>query len=1108
MLKRLVWLSSEQRASRRLGMSVMKPKVLFLLPLMWSSLGCSDENVGDSNANAAVCGNGVLEDTEECDGIAPSGQTCETHGYAGGVLGCTDICEIDESQCELLATCGNGQVDPDEACDDDDLVGASCADQGFDGGSLACTVTCSFDTSACHVCGDAVAAGPEQCDGSDYSGETCLSAAGLPQGLLSCAGDCTLDLAGCYDCGNGVPEGPESCDGSALGGETCQSQAGLAEGELACDASCMAFDIAACHTCGNNVTEGPEACDGVDLGVATCSSVTGHSSGNLDCTASCALATDDCHTCGNGTIEGPEVCDGYELGSETCQTAAGLAEGQLLCGVGCLTFDVDGCRECANGLCEVGEIGTCPSDCLVSPITAGSQHSCAIGDDGTPWCWGDGGEGRLGDGSTAYHDVLQPAPVLNLVDAVVVSAGSHHTCALKAGGTVWCWGDASRLGTGATQDSAVPVHVSGLSAAVSVSAGDYHSCALVSDGTVWCWGSNSVGQLGNGTSQSSYVPVQVIGLSNVVSLSAGGGSTCAAKSDGSIWCWGDNTYGQLGDNQSHTSCSFTDCSNLPVQTLLLTGAVDVSVGDHHSCAVLGNGSTWCWGKNDRGQLGTSQLLGQCDGQDCSRLPLQVASITDAASIAAGYTHTCVLTSAGASWCWGSNSHGQLGDGSLVDRSLPVLVSGLGAATHLDAGWNHSCARLADASFRCWGSIVNGRLGTGHVAESWVPVPVGLTTDASTLTADYRIGCGTLADGTARCWGNNLYGQLGDGTTHDSSLAKEVVGLGGVTSISSSSSVPSMSWKQHHTCAGLLDGSAWCWGVNAWGQLGDGQSHQVCIGGHDCSILPVQVTGLSGVTAVATGGNHTCAVLDDGTVWCWGNNFSNQLGDNQSHVMCYDGHDCSPVPVQVLGLTGVTDLSAGYVHTCALRNDGTLWCWGSNSFGALGDGTTTSSGVPVQVVGIQDGVAITAGGAHTCAIRTDSTAWCWGRNSDGQLGDGLNHQSCFGSDCSPMPVEITQLTAVTSISAGNTHSCVTQADGTAWCWGDGENGRLGTGSDNNSAVPLAVSGITNATGVAAGYDHTCALLGDGTAWCWGSSEEGQLGNPNYWHQLSPAVVVGL
>lgn len=346
------------------------------------------------------------------------------------------------------------------------------------------------------------------------------------------------------------------------------------------------------------------------------------------------------------------------------------------------------------------------------------------------------------------------------------------------------------------------------------------------------------------------------------------------------------------------------------------------------------------------------------------------------------------------------------------------------------------------------------------------------------------------------WGNNSSGQLGNGSTVLSPIPVQVSGLSDVEGIASGSS---------HNLAFKSDGTVWTWGRNDAGQLGDNTTTN--------RYHPVKVVNSIAIVAVAGGYSHSLAHKADGTVWAWGANQFGQLGDNTT--------DERHTPVQVLNSNGayftdVIAIACGSRHSLALKTDGTIWAWGRNAFGQLGDNTTDEQHTPVQVVTsngtyLTDIVAIAGGSDHSLALKADGTVWAWGRNDYGQLGDNT-------TDERHTPVQVvnsggTYLTEVTAIAGGSQHSLALKTDGTVWAWGWNHSGQLGDNTTDNKYSPVQV--VTNGSGVltsiaaiAGGHAHSLALKTDGSVWAWGDNSNGQLGNGTTADSNTPQQVTGL
>lgn len=384
-------------------------------------------------------------------------------------------------------------------------------------------------------------------------------------------------------------------------------------------------------------------------------------------------------------------------------------------------------------------------------------------------------------------------------------------------------------------------------------------------------------------------------------------------------------------------------------------------------------------------------------------------------------------------------------GALTDGT----TSTLSPVTSLSAAAWHACALLASGAVRCWGRNDDGALGDGTEISSLSSVPVsgidGSTTAATAISAGFLYSCALTKSAAVECWGENAYGQLGNGTTTDSAVPVMVTGINGVTAKATSVST----WNLH-TCAILDTGALECWGANDYGTLGVG-SYQPAD-----STTPLVVKGIDGTTAKATsvsvGYYFSCAVLASGAAECWGRNDYGQLGDGTTTL--------SNTPMTVSGLSSgvrAVAVSTGGLHACALLVSGAIECWGANSYGQLGDGTTTDSDVPVQVNGI-DGItdtaaAVTVGSFHTCALLDSGAVKCWGRNDDGEVGNG-------GTNDALTPQTVTGLDGsgdiATDVSAGGYYTCALLTSGEVRCWGGNDYGILGNGSNIGSPLPVTLT----------------------------------------------------
>jgi len=884
-------------------------------------------------------------------------------------------------------------------------------------------------------------------------------------------------------------------------------------------------------------------------------------------------------------------------------------------------------------VCETGGGASCTPLTGVTAISSGYDHSCAVVA-GVARCWGSNQWGELGDGGTLDWT---PNPVdvcasgtdvscVALSGAVAIGAGDYHGCATLAGGGVVCWGYNYKgaLGDGSDLDALNPVDVcapgSGctpLSGIDQLSLGDEQTCALAQGGELLCWGnyksgSTNVGNLAVGYADevSNPTPVCASGggvscapLDGATRLATGAEHACAVLNGGAVRCWGDNTNGQLGDGTEDPRidpvdvCASGSGDGSSCSGSAFTGAMAVTAGDYHTCALVGSGVE-CWGHNYNNQLGDHSDLegwnpvGVCDGLSSEGACIPLGG---ALAIVAGGEHTCALVDQGRVKCWGRNDSGQLGDGTdeARDGAVEVCLTGnrddgdcspLTGATAISTGDDHSCALLPGGEARCWGYNSGGQLGngarSGYGRESFNPetvcrrgsVEVGdcePLTGVSAIAAGGRNSCFEVqgAQGQElRCAGWNWDGELGVGAYNRSLYPEEVCAEGQATECVPLHGVISVVAGDAHTCAVLDDASAWCWGDGYYGQLGDGRCSEYETWDEHVQINPSPVLAagrvgeagevpLAGVRSIAAGSTNTCAVLVGGRVRCWGLNDLGQVGDGTvgGELCGPDDTDVNtaprapvrlnPVDVCVAergagcpGLDGVLSVAIGGAHTCALTDAATVTCWGANDQGQLGDGNNESFLQLVKVCGrgwgsgcepLDEVRSITAGSEHSCALRADGRVKCWGTNAMGELGDGTGLDATLPQTVcvSGAAGGCTPLEDLVAVEAAHSSTCAVDANGAVSCWGSNTCGQLGTGTGDdyecNAAegetlyefelAPVAVCGaggaeacdetcagtLDDAVAIAGGADHFCIISDSGGVRCWGYAATRALGMGVYW-----------
>ncbi len=643
---------------------------------------------------------------------------------------------------------------------------------------------------------------------------------------------------------------------------------------------------------------------------------------------------------------------------------------------------------------------------------AGTGFSAVIRTDGTLWSWGDNTQRTLGDGSNASRSV--PGKIAGLENIVASTVGSsYHTLAVDAGGRVYAWGLNSHgeLGLGHRTQQTRPTLVPGITGVVDVAAGDSFSIARKSDGTVWAWGRNDAGQLGDGSGVEQTAPIQVTGLSGIVSIAAGVNHVAVVDSSGRVYVWGTNLY--VPTNQS----------SRPTQ-VSITGVASVFIGGDNTFARKGDGSVWAWGNPAGGRLGDG---GSGDG----RTPVQVRNVSNVTQVFPGDTSSMALQADGTLWGWGSNEKGQLGLGDTTSRSAPVrlTVPGVSQVAGGAAGDSHF---VIDPLGRVFGAGSNelGTLGLGDLLETRAPELVGGITSATAVAASATQSIALLPDGSVRVWGADDPNAVGSANSTPHAQA----GLAG--------SYIAIAGGSRNAVAVRNDGA-----VLGWGQAVPGSNAAT-------STTAVEIGAFTNVKAVSTGGAGVIALTNAG----------------RALIACNVGSTC---PGTDFNFADVIAVSAGETHFLVLRADGSVWGWGGNDKGQLGNGGTGTPSTPVQAAGLGGVRSIAAGAGFSIAVTSDGTTYAWG-------------QAPPFTSIRTVPTKVVELAGVTRIAA-SAHVLALDGNGRAQAWGVGA--KVG---ERDHLVPGREPRMDGLVSVSAGTNHSVGLTASGGVVAWGNNAFQQLG----------------
>ena len=798
-------------------------------------------------------------------------------------------------------------------------------------------------------------------------------------------------------------------------------------------------------------------------------------------------------------------------------------------------------------------------------ISAGYAHTIVIDKYGKVWCWGFGGAGEVG----SPGNYSTPKAILGITKTFCqISAGYFSSMGIDKNGKVWGWGynNKGQLGVNSTTNKATPTAILGVNKTFcKIAAAQNYTLAIDNYNRVWGWGYNASGQLGDGTTVQKLTPV-MISLSPTNFISGGLNwqipslvHSTGLKTNGQIYTWGDNQYGEIGNNNTAAVCVPT----LVEKSTKNKTFCKISAGNNHTISIDLRGKVWTWGLNTTGQLGNNSLLAKstpvviggvnktfCDvsagythslGMDkygvswgwgdlalignntingMPIIPVRVFGDKTFCQISAGQYHSTGIDYLGRTWTWGWNAQGQIGDNTIVARSIPVAVLGNKTFCQISAGYQHTLSIDKYGYLWGWGYNNSGQLGDNTGVSKSIPVAV-FTYQFNQISAGLYHSVGLDKYGKVWGWGYNITGQLGDNTVVCKSIP---VLVGGVNK-----TFCQISTEFKFTSAIDKYGKVWTWGENVYGQLGNNTVV--------CYSTPVTILGVTKTFCkISLGYGHSVGIDKYGKVWGWGYNLLGQLGNNS--VVCYS------TPISITQKT-FCKIAAGYRITMTIDKYGKVWSWGAGGNGQLGINSVLCKSTPVAVLGVNKTFCQITTGYQQSALAIDKYGhvWGWGVNTYGTLGInslifkstptailGVDKTFCQIStyqyhtlavdnysrtwgwgqlDLLINRLTVTPIGAIANktfcqIGTGQYFSYGIDYSGRTWSWGTNNYGQLGINSVICKSTPTVIGNKTFCQ-IAGGNSHSVGIDGHGQVWSWGYNLYGQIGDTSLICRSVPVAV---